>query len=214
MWQILAIVWLSERDIGAQLEDYELVTYQDLSAIVTHSNYKSINHLSNFERVDALFQYQTILERASIDRIILPVRFGTMAKKKKDVEMILQKGANKFRSLLQYAEDKAEFDLMGIWKEEIGRIDQNIFEHLENNGYAFKIHQPVNKVICFHLSILMSPEEQEMFAGIKEDLDQRFGQQIDLRMSEPLPPYTFFTLDLKESMGQSLGGVIVDTIRE
>ncbi len=214
MWQILAIAWLSERDIGAQLGDYELVTYQDLSAIITHSDYESINQLSNFERVDALFQYQTVLERASINHIILPVRFGTMAKKKKDIVLILQNGANKFRSLLKYAEDKAEFDLMGIWKEEIGRIDQNIFEHLENNGYAFKIHQPVNDVICFHLSILMSPEEQKMFTSIKEELDRRFGQQIDLRMSEPLPPYSFFTLDLKESMGQSLGEVIVDTTRE
>jgi hypothetical protein len=214
MWQILAIVWSTERDVGAQLGDYELVTYQDLSAIITHSDYESINNLSNFERVDALFQYQTVLERASIDRMILPVRFGTMAKNKKDVEMILQEGANKFRSLLKYAENKAEFDLMGIWKEEIGRIEQDVFENLENSGYAFKIHQPVNNAICFHLSILMSPEEQEMFADIKDDLDRRFGQQIDVRMSEPLPPYTFFTLDLKESMGQSLGGVIVDTIRE
>lgn len=214
MWHILAIVWASESDIGAQLGDYELITYQDLAAIITHSEYESINQLSNFERVDALFQYQTILERASINRSILPIRFGTMAKKKKEIVMILQEGANKFRSLLQYIEDKAEFDLMGIWKEEIGRIEQNIFEDLENKGYAFKIHQPVNNVICFHLSILMSPEEQEMFAGIKEDLNRRFGEQIDLRMSEPLPPYTFFTLDLKESIGQSLGGVIVDTTKE
>ena len=214
MWQILAIAWSSERDIGAQLGDYELATYQDLTAIIIHSDYESINQLSNFERVDALFQYQTILERASINRIILPVRFGTMAKKKKDIVMILHSGANRFRSLLQYAKDKAEFDLMGIWKEEIGRIDENVFEHLENGGYAFKIHQPVNDAICFHLSILMSPEEQEMFTDIKEDLDRRFGQQIDLRMSEPLPPYSFFTLDLKEGMGQSLGEAIVDTTRK
>ena len=177
MWHILAIVWSTERDVGAQFGDYELVSYQDLAAIITHSDYESINHLSDFERIDALFQYQTILERAGIDRIILPVRFGTMAKKKKDVAMLLQRSANKFRSLLKYAEDKAEFDLMGIWKEEIGQIEQNVFENLENSGYAFKIHQPVNSAICFHLSILMTPEEHEMFAHIKNDLDQRFGQQ-------------------------------------
>jgi len=200
MWNIVAIIWSPETDIGVEVGDYELVTYEKIAAVVTCSDCKNIDQLSPFERVDALFHYQTILERASIHRILLPVRFGTMAKSKKDIVRILQNGAQRFISLLRYSENKAEFDLMGIWKEEIGQIEHQIFEDLENRGYEFKIHQPVNKAICFHLSILMSPDEQETFTSVKDDLNQRLGDQIDLRLSEPLPPYTFFTLDLKESM--------------
>jgi len=98
------------------------------------------------------FQYQKILERASINQIILPVRFGTMAKRKQDIVQVLQRGAHKFRSLLRYAEDKAEFDLMGFWREEIGKIDHTIFEEFENQGYEYKIHQPLNKAILLIFS--------------------------------------------------------------
>jgi len=211
MWNIVAIIWSPERDLGVQLGDYELVNYQDLAAIVTPCDYENVNQLSPFERVDAIFNYQTILERASMNHILLPVRFGTIAKEKQDICTILKNGSHRFQSLLQYAEDKSEFDLMGIWKEEIGHIDHDISEDLENKGYEFKIHQPVNKAICFHLSILMSPEEQEIFASIKEDLRQRLGDQIDLRLSEPLPPYSFFTLDLRESIGESVSGSVLSS---
>lgn len=208
MWHIVAIIWSPETDLGVQLGDYELVNYQDLAAIVLPCDYENVNQLSTFERVDAIFNYQTILERASMNHILLPVRFGTIAKDKQDICTILKNDGHRFQSLLQYAEDKSEFDLMGIWKEEIGHIDHNILEDLENNGYEFKIHQPVNQAICFHLSILMSPKEQEIFANIKEDLCQRLGDQIDLRLSEPLPPYSFFTIDLKEKMGKSVSEAV------
>jgi len=203
MWHIVAILWSPEGDIGAQVGDYDLVTYENIAAAVIRSSVSSIGQLTPFERVDALFNYQTILERAGINRSILPVRFGTMAKTKREILTILKEGAQRFRGLLSYAQDKAEYDLMGIWKEEIGRIEHNIFEDLENKGYEFKVHEPVNQVICFHLSILLSTEEQETFATIKEELRKRLGDRIDLRLSEPLPPYSFFTLDLNHTSGRT-----------
>lgn len=203
MWQIVAILWSPEVDIGAQVGDYVLVTYENLAAAVIRSDVSNIGQLTPFERVDALFNYQTVLERAGINRNILPVRFGTIAKTKREISTILKEGAQRFRSLLSYAQGKAEYDLMGIWKEEVGDIEHNIFEALENKGYEFKVHEPVNQVICFHLSILMSPEEQETFSTIKEELGKRLGDRIDLRLSEPLPPHSFFTLDLHQTLGRT-----------
>ena len=87
MWQIVAILWSPEGDIGAQVGDYALVTYENLAAAVIRTTVSSIGQLTPFERVDALFNYQTILERAGINRNILPVRFGTIAKTKREISM-------------------------------------------------------------------------------------------------------------------------------
>ena len=199
MWQIVAISWSQENDIGVSLGDYDTVTYQDLTAIIVRSGFRAIENLRPLERVDALFNYQSVIERAGINRNILPVRFGTIAGTKKDAMLILRKDAQKFRSLLRFAEGKAELDLMGIWKEKTGSIEHNLFEDLENQGYEIKVHQPANKAICFHLSILITPNKQETFATYKEELDRKFGDRIDLRLSELLPPYSFLTVDVKKS---------------
>lgn len=202
MWQIVAIAWSQDRDIGVSLGDYQLVKYQNLAAIIIRFKHESIDQLTPFEKIDALFSYQSILDTAGINRTILPIRFGTMVKQKKDVFRLLEKNTGHIMSLLQFAEDKAEFDLMGIWKGKIENFYTNIFEDLENKGYEVKKHQPANRAICFHLSILMSPYEQETFAIVKQDLDRKYGDKIDVRMSEPLPPYSFLTLDLNENAGQ------------
>ncbi len=201
-WQIVAVTWSQGNDIGCELGDYQLVRYQNLAAIVTRSEHMSIDRLPTLEKVNALFNYQSILERAGINRTIIPVKFGTEVKRKRDVVMLLERNSSKLRSLLNYAKDKAEFDLMGIWKKSIGNLDTNIFHDLEKEGYEIKPHQNVNRAICFHFSILMSQNEQKTFATFKEDLDKKFGDEIDVRISEPLPPYNFFTVDIKEGLKQ------------
>jgi hypothetical protein len=204
MWQIVAVTWSEENDIGVQLADYQTVTHEDLAAIITPATHQAIEGLNPYETIDELFLYQSTLERAGIDRTIIPLRFGTIIRKKKEVIALLEQNARKFRTLLRFSQDKAEFDLMGIWKERIGNFDGNIFEDLERSGYELKVHSPGNKAICFHVSILMTPDERETFTVVKENLHKRLGDEIDLRLSEPLPPYSFFTLDISESMSDVL----------
>ena len=214
MWQIVAITWSQAKDIGAELGDYQLVGHQNLAAVIANFEHPNINSLSPFERINALFNYQSILEKAGIDRILLPVRFGTMVKKKKDVLLALEKNAHKFKSLLKFAENKTEIDLMGIWKKEVGCLETNIFEDIEKKGYEIKAHRPLNRAICFHMSILVSPDEQETFTTVKKELDKRLGDRIDVRMSEPLPPYSFVTLDLDYNIGSMKRKPNLSTIKK
>lgn len=202
MWQVVAVTWLQEHDLGCELGDYQIVKYQDIAAIITRSCCGSLERLEMVDRVDALFNYQSILERASINRTIIPIQFGTMVKTKKDIVYILEKNLKKFKSLLKYARGKTEFDLMGIWKERIGNINKNIFEVLEEKGLEVKPHKPGNRAICFHVSVLIPDKQQETFAIIKEDISKTLGNDIDVRISEPLPPFNFFTVDVKEMIAE------------
>lgn len=196
MLQIVAITWSLKEDLGFTLGDYDLIEYKDLAAVVIHSDFESIDSMSHIERINALFEYHSLLERASIDRIILPVRFGTIVGEKREIVAILKREKKRLTTLLSFAADKAELDLMGIWREKKGILDHNIFEDLENRGYEIKIHKPANEAICFHLSILLTSKDHKTFSSYREELDKRLGDTIDLRVSEPLPPYSFLTLDL------------------
>lgn len=102
---------LNYKDIGAVISDSPMVTY----------SFKSDNYLA----------HQRVIEEAMWNGLtVLPVRFGTMAKKKESVYAILEKRYSEFKDTLLDMKGKKELGVKVFWDGEV--CYQEMLKHDKN----------------------------------------------------------------------------------
>lgn len=101
-----------------RLDGLTIVAYQGLAAVVAEKEIKDYHTLPKEETVKELIGHQQMIEKIMSGTSILPVRFGTILKDKKQVTSVLEKGYFLFRNTLRKIEDKIELDLVCFWNEE------------------------------------------------------------------------------------------------
>lgn len=102
-----------------KLRGLSTVNFNGLAAVISAAEYKDYNSLPKTEVVKELLRHQQIVEQIMrISETVLPVKFGTIVKDKKEVVAVLEKGYQLLRDGLREMEDLIELDLVCTWNEQ------------------------------------------------------------------------------------------------
>jgi len=113
--------------IGGRGDELYTVCFNDLAAVV--SNSPIINYSVSRENMLA---HEKAIEEVMKKRIVLPVRFCTIAENDEKVKKILEREHARFVDLLKNIEGKKELGLKAIFKEDV--IYKDIVEKYEDIG--------------------------------------------------------------------------------
>lgn len=104
--------------ISGQDEIY-LVPYRDISAVVSDTPFVDYSVLPNDQVVRYLLRHQQMIERVMQTCTIIPMKLGTYAPGRGEVEDILARGYTAFKGVLERIQGKIELDVVASW----GRLD-------------------------------------------------------------------------------------------
>jgi len=63
---------------------------------------------------------------------------------------------------------------------------------------AFKVHELMDDRMVINAAFLINKLEQEDFDKKVEELNTKFAEKLNFRCVSPLPPYSFYTIDIKK----------------
>lgn len=237
-----------ERSFGlwgiTALEGVYTIPYQDLSAVVSDSEIVDYAHLLKDTVARYLLRHQQVIEKIVDTYTIIPMRLGTYALNKEEVEEILSKGHKEFKDILKNAENKIEVDVVATWsdlnvvlkeiaeEEEIKEFKQMLSNKKEGiavddqmkigimvknylnqkrEKYALEIQTSLSKIsegvkvhelmddrMVINIVFLISKDKQKDFDRKVEELNTKFAEKLNFRCVGPLPPYSFYTLEIKK----------------
>ena len=78
------------------------------------------------------------------------------------------------------------------------RCSREIQDYLENCWESFKDHERMNDQMVANLAFLINRHKQEDFDKRIDELNNRFAERLNFRCIAPLPPYSFYTLEIKK----------------
>ena len=94
-----------------------IIPHQDIYAVVSDS--EMVNYTTLVKDVVAryLLRHQQVIERIMDSYTIIPMRLGTYAFDKAEVEEILCKGYMKFKDIFRKIDNKIEIDVVATWND-------------------------------------------------------------------------------------------------
>jgi hypothetical protein len=146
---------------------------------------------------------------------------GALRKAQGRVEVDVTATINDFNSFLRRVSSAAEIELLKqsllrvhggptlqdqmkvgmIIEQHANREKQQMSEqvHVAFNGLAedFKAHDLMDDRMVLNSAFLLRADRQEEFDRRLEDLNARFADQLHFRRIGPLPPYSFYTLEVR-----------------
>lgn len=105
-----AALTFGQLGIGDRNDELYVVSYEDIAAVVSNSPVKAYS----ISRENTLAHEKAIEEVMKV-HTVLPVRFGTIAKDKKETKAILEKEYDKFKELLTNIEGRKELGLKAVF---------------------------------------------------------------------------------------------------
>jgi hypothetical protein len=93
------------------------VHHQDIAAVVGPAPRQAYRSMKREEVIPHLFAHQAVIEKILVERTVVPVKFGTMARDEEDVRTILEKGYPQLRAALEAMEGKIELDVVALWRD-------------------------------------------------------------------------------------------------
>jgi len=72
---------------------------------------------------------------------------------------------------------------------------QNVLKAISQN---FKIHELMDDNMVMNTAFLIDKDKQKNFEEKIEELNNRFNERLNFRCVGPLPPYSFYTLEIKK----------------
>ncbi|MCD6384545.1 GvpL/GvpF family gas vesicle protein [Candidatus Sumerlaeota bacterium] len=85
-------------------------------------------------------------------------------------------------------------------EELVSRL-QNVFKDICRE---FKMLEPMNPGIVMNAALLINKSEKHEFYNKVEWLNTRFGEKLEFQCLGPLPPYSFYTLEIKQKYSDKL----------
>lgn len=220
------------------------IPYKDISALVGDSEIVDYTKMLKEAVARYLLRHQQVIEKVMDAHTIIPMRLGTYALNKEDVEEILSKGHKEFKDILKKAENKIEVDVVATWsdlnvvlkeiaeEEEIKEFKQMLSNKKEGiavddqmkigimvknylnqkrEKYALeiqtslseisegvKVHELMDDRMVINTAFLISKDKQKDFDRKVEELNTKFTEKLNFRCVGPLPPYSFYTLEIKK----------------
>ena len=104
--------------VGNQDNEAYLVTYKELSAIVSNTPFTDYKTMTKDVVIRYLLDHQKVVESVMGSCPIISFKFGSLAHSEKEVEQILTQGYNLFKSLLPWVRERVEFELVASWDRE------------------------------------------------------------------------------------------------
>ena len=98
-------------------EEIYTISYQDISAVVSDSQFVDYTTLPKNQVAKYLLTHQQVIEKIMDSYTIIPMRLGTYAFSLQEVEEILSKGYLVFKDVLRKIENKIEIDVIAIWSD-------------------------------------------------------------------------------------------------
>ena len=69
---------------------------------------------------------------------------------------------------------------------------------LKNYCAAFKVHELMDDRMVINAAFLINKREQKDFDRKVEEINNKFAEKLNFRCVGPLPPYSFYTLEIKK----------------
>ena len=76
--------------------------------------------------------------------------------------------------------------------------------YLRDYGEDFKLHEVMDDTMVANLAFLISKSTQKDFDRRIEELNTQFNEKLNFRCVGPLPPYSFYTLEIKKAQFEEL----------
>ncbi|MCK4419082.1 GvpL/GvpF family gas vesicle protein, partial [Candidatus Aerophobetes bacterium] len=114
--------------------DEEVYTfpYQDIAGVVSNSSLPDLSSIFKETLGRYLIKHQQVIEKIMKEHIIIPMKFGTLAKDEGELKKVLARGYSQFKKLLTNMEGKIELDVACTWNDlnsiikKIGEEDKEI----------------------------------------------------------------------------------------
>lgn len=106
------------------------IPYRDIAALVSSSPSLAYDSVSKETLVHYLARHQAVIELAMRSYTVIPMKFGTAARDKEEVEEILKNGYTQFKDALGRMDNKIELEVVAIWSnldsilKEIGKEEK------------------------------------------------------------------------------------------
>lgn len=219
------------------------IPYQDISVVVSDSQFVDYTALSKDRVARYLLAHQQVIEKIMESHTIIPMKHGTYAFNIREAEEILSKGYIMFKDIFRKINNKIEMDVVTTWsdlnsiikeigeeqdvkklKEEsmskpegvsakdqirIGSLIKNILDNkrercaleieteLKDVSIDFRRHDLMDDRMIFNIAFLVDKNKKTEFERKLDELNAIFYEKINFRCVSPLPPYSFYTLEIK-----------------
>lgn len=227
----------------AAYEEVYTIPYQDISAVVSDSQFVDYTALSKDRVARYLLAHQQAIEKIMDSYTIIPMRLGTYAFNIEEVKEILCKGYMKFKDILRKIDNKIEIDVVATWSDlnsiikeigeeqeikelkekmmsktegisvedqiKIGSLIKNILNAkrekissevksvLEGVSIDLKMHDLMDDRMIFNAAFLIDKDKKIGFEKELDRLNESYDGGLDFRCISPLPPYSFYTTEVK-----------------
>src|SRR3989338_8931766 len=145
------------------------IPHQDISAVVSDSQFADYTTLRKDETARYLLRHQQVIEKIMDTHTIIPMRLGTFANNNEEIKEILTKGYRTIKNIFEGIKESREIDVVATWSD-------------------------LNSV----LKEIAEEEEKKDFDRKVEKLNTEFAEKLNFRCVGPLPPYSFYTLEIKK----------------
>lgn len=103
--------------IGGRNDAVYTVHHHDISAVVSNSPILSYDSMIKEDLIPYLFAHQSVIERVMKDHTVIPVKFGTTAQDRGEVERFVEKGYSQLKDALRAMRGKIELDVVALWND-------------------------------------------------------------------------------------------------
>ena len=101
----------------ADYEEVYTIPYQDISAVVSDSEFLDYTSFPKDQVARYLLKHQQVIEKIMDSYTIIPMKLGTYAFNIREVEEILSKGHTKFKDIFRKINNKIEMDVVATWSD-------------------------------------------------------------------------------------------------
>ena len=253
----------------AVYEEVYIITYQDISAVVSDSQFINYTILPKDEVARYLLRHQQVIEKIMDVYTIIPMRLGTYAFNIREVEEILLKGYALFKDIFRKIDNKIEMDVVATWndlnsiikeiseEQEIKELKEEIMSRpegmtvedqmivgsrvkhildkkrercsfeieaalsnatvesenpkgsggqginlnprtLESSNPFIRKHDLMDDRMIFNSAFLTDKDRKAEFEKELDEMDELYAGKINFRCVGPLPPYSFYTAEVKK----------------
>jgi hypothetical protein len=226
------------------------ICFQDISAVVSDAKIIDYTHVSKDALARLLLRHQEVIEKVMAKYTIIPMKLGTFAKNKEEVEEILAKGYRTIKDIFEQAKNAIEIDVAATFndfnsflqeiseEEEIKQLKQSLLgkeggvtvddqmkvgvlvkKYLDKKRekYAEQIQSALNKIaqgfkahdlmddkMILNTAFLIDRSRRKDFEQEVEGLNSKFEEKLNFRCVGPLPPYSFYTLEVKKAQFEEI----------